>query len=37
LPLVWLCWQAVSYPNPRRIEAEIELPRMLYTIESDSR
>lgn len=30
LPLVWLCWQALRYPNPRRIEAETELPRMLY-------
>ncbi|HWO40198.1 MAG TPA: cbb3-type cytochrome c oxidase subunit I, partial [Candidatus Eisenbacteria bacterium] len=35
LPLVWLCWQALRYPNPRRIEAESELPRMLYTYESD--
>jgi nitric oxide reductase subunit B len=35
LPLVWLCWQAVRYPNPRRIEAETELPRALYTYETD--
>ena len=26
LPLVWLCWQALRYPNPRRIDAESELP-----------
>jgi hypothetical protein len=26
LPLVWLCWQALRYPNPRRIEAETECP-----------
>lgn len=31
LPLVWLCWQALRYPNARRIEPESELPRMLYT------
>ena len=37
VPLVWLCWQALRYPNPRRIEAETELPRMLYTYESDPR
>jgi nitric oxide reductase subunit B len=36
LPLVWLCWQALRYPNPRRIDAETELPRMLYTYESDA-
>jgi nitric oxide reductase subunit B len=36
LPLVWLCWQALRYPNPRRIEAESELPRMLFTYESDT-
>jgi nitric oxide reductase subunit B len=34
LPLVWLCWQALRYPNPRRIEPETELPRSLYTFES---
>ncbi|MGH8069350.1 MAG: nitric-oxide reductase large subunit [Candidatus Entotheonellia bacterium] len=37
VPLVWLCWQALRYPNPRRIEAETELPRTLYTYESDPR
>jgi nitric oxide reductase subunit B len=37
VPLVWLCWQALRYPTPRRIEAETELPRMLYTYESDPR
>jgi nitric oxide reductase subunit B len=36
LPLVWLCWQALRYPNPRRIEAESELPRMLYTRDAPS-
>jgi nitric oxide reductase subunit B len=35
LPLVWLCWQALRHPNPRRIEAEAELSRMLYTYDSD--
>ena len=37
LPLVWLCWQALRYPNPQRIDAETELPRLLYTYESDPR
>ena len=37
VPLVWLCWQALRDPNPLRIEAETELPRMLYTYESDPR
>jgi nitric oxide reductase subunit B len=37
LPLVWLCWQALRYPNPRRIEAGSEISRMLYTYESDAR
>jgi len=36
LPLVWLCWQALRYPNPLRIDAESELPRMLFTYESDA-
>ncbi len=36
LPLVWLCWQALRYPNQRRIDAESELPRMLFTYESDT-
>ena len=36
LPLVWLCYQALLYPNPRRIASETELPRMLYTYESDA-
>jgi threonine/homoserine/homoserine lactone efflux protein len=35
LPLVWIGWQALRYPNPRRVEAEAELPRMLYTHDSD--
>ena len=35
LPLLWLCWRALRYPNPRRIEAEAELPRMLYTYDSE--
>jgi hypothetical protein len=25
----------LRYPNPRRVEAETELPRTLYTYESD--
>jgi hypothetical protein len=36
-PLVWLCWRAVRFPNPRRIAAEAELPRLLFTDESESR
>jgi hypothetical protein len=36
LPLVWLCWQALRYPTPRRIGAESELVRTLYTCESGS-
>jgi nucleotide-binding universal stress UspA family protein len=35
LPLLWLCCQALRYPNPRRIEAEAKLPRMLYTYDSE--
>jgi nitric oxide reductase subunit B len=31
LPLLWLCWQALRYPNPRSINAEADLPRMLFT------
>ena len=37
IPLVWLCLQALRYPNPRRIEAETELPRTLYTYETELR
>ena len=36
-PLVWLCWRAVRFPNPRRIAADAELPRLLFTEESESR
>jgi nitric oxide reductase subunit B len=36
LPLVWLCWRAVRFPNPRRIAVETELPRLLFTDESES-
>jgi hypothetical protein len=36
LPLLWLCWQALRHPNPRRTEAEAELPRMLYTYDSEA-
>ena len=35
VPLVWLCLQALRYPNPRQIEAETELPRTLYTYEAE--
>jgi nitric oxide reductase subunit B len=31
LPLIWLCWRALRYPNPNRIESEVELPTMLFT------
>ena len=36
-PLVWLCWRAVRFPNPRRIAADGNLPRLLFTEESESR
>jgi len=36
VPLVWLCWRAVRFPNPRRIAAEAELPRLLFTYDSDT-
>ena len=35
LPLVWICWKALRYPNSRRIEAESELVRLLYTTDSE--
>jgi nitric oxide reductase subunit B len=35
LPLLWLCWQALRHPNPRHNQAETELPRLLYTYESE--
>ncbi len=35
LPLLWLCWQALRYPNPRRIEAEADLPKTLYVYNSE--
>ena len=37
VPVFWLCFQALRYPNPRRIEAEAELPRTLYTHETEVR
>jgi nitric oxide reductase subunit B len=36
LPLVWLSWQGLRYPNARRVDAETELPRMLFTYEADT-
>jgi nitric oxide reductase subunit B len=35
LPLCWLCWRAVRYPNPRRLPAEAELPTQLFTVEAE--
>jgi hypothetical protein len=35
LPLLWLCWQALRYPNPRGVKEETELPKMLYTYETE--
>jgi nitric oxide reductase subunit B len=35
LPLLWLCWQALRYPNPHRIEAEAKLPQMLYVYDTE--
>jgi nitric oxide reductase subunit B len=37
LPLVWLCWRALRFPNPRITPAETELPRLLYTSQSEPR
>ena len=37
LPLVWLCWRALRFPNPRITPAEAELPRLLYTTQSEPR
>jgi Nitric oxide reductase large subunit len=34
VPLLWLCWRSVRFPNPRRIAAEADLPRLLFTDES---
>jgi nitric oxide reductase subunit B len=34
LPLVWLCWRALRYPNRRRGVAGAELPRHLFTYTS---
>jgi nitric oxide reductase subunit B len=33
LPLLWLCVQAIRHPNPRRIDAEAEIARELFTQE----
>jgi nitric oxide reductase subunit B len=35
LPLVWLCWNALRYPNPQRAAAEAALSRWLYTTDSE--
>ena len=34
VPLVWLCWQGVRFPNPRRIAAEEPLPLSLFIDDS---
>jgi len=33
LPLCWLCWRAIRYPNQNHREAEAELPTSLFTYE----
>ena len=34
LPLCWLCWRAIRYPNPGRSTPETELPVPLFTYEA---
>jgi len=37
VPLVWLCWRPIRYPNPRRIDAEADVPNTLFVYNSDAR
>lgn len=37
VPLLWLCWRAIRYPNPRRIEAEADVPNTLFVYSSEGR
>jgi len=37
VPLVWLCWRAIRYPNPRRIEAEADVSYTLFVYSSEAR
>ncbi len=37
VPLVWLCWRAIRYPNPRRIEAEADVSNTLFVYSSEAR
>ena len=32
LPLIWLCWRAVRYPNPNRLAEGGEVPTQLFTM-----
>ena len=32
LPLIWLCWKGVRYPNPNRLGPEAEVPTQLFTM-----
>jgi nitric oxide reductase subunit B len=36
LPLVWLSWRGVRFPNPRGIAADAELPARVFTYESEA-
>jgi nitric oxide reductase subunit B len=31
LPLLWLCWRALRFPNPHETPAEADLPALLYS------
>jgi len=35
VPLLWLCWQAIRYPNPRLLESETEIPSTLFVYSSE--
>jgi nitric oxide reductase subunit B len=35
LPLCWLCWRAVRYPNPNRLAADEQVPTRLFTLEGE--
>jgi nitric oxide reductase subunit B len=36
LPILWLCWRAVRFPNPRRLAPEETLPESLFTVGAGS-
>jgi nitric oxide reductase subunit B len=35
LPLCWLCWRALRYPNPRRRPADTAVPERLFTADTE--